>query len=154
MTQKRNQTLLIHRIPIQHIPHLPLTGESGNHIDPFFFRLHRQNGWLSLGGKAPLIVFTIADPSLVCPIYNSILLLCTLNYGRVFFLFPPLDTRRILFPRTFYRTLATQSPAPHIIRCAPIRHLFPVCFPHIRTDLLQGPQIPCPIYPGRKTGKF
>ena len=142
MTQERNQTLLIHRVLIQHISHLSLTGEGRNHIDSFFFRIHQQNGRLSLWRKAALIVFTIADSSLISPIYDSVFLLRPLGYSRVFFPFPPLDTRRILLPGTLYRALAAQAPAPHIIRCTPIRHLFSVCFPHIRTNLLQRPQIP------------
>ena len=142
MTQERNQMLLIHGVLIQHITQFPLTAQGGNHIYPLFFCRYRQNGWLSLWRKAALIIFTIADTCLVCPIYGCIFLPGPLGYGRVFFPLPPLDTRGVLLPGTFYRTLAAQPPAPHIIRCAPFRHPFLICFPHIRTDLLQRPKIP------------
>ena len=142
MPHEHNQMLLIHGTLIQHITQLPLTAQSRNHVYPLFFRLYRQDRWLSLGGKASLIVFTIADSCLVCPIYTSIFRLSPLSYGWVFLPFPPLDTGGVLLSGSFYRTLAAQTPAPHIIRCAPIRHLFPVCFPHIRTDLFQRPKIP------------
>ena len=136
---EQNQMLLIHGTLIQHITHLPLTAQGRNHVYPLFFRLYRQNWRLPLGRKAPLIVFTIADPCLVCPIDRSFFHLSPLGYGWVFFPLPPLDTCRVLLSGTLYRTLAAQTPAPHIVRCAPICHLLTVCFPHIRTDLFQRP---------------
>lgn len=132
---KSNQTLLVHGFLIQHKTYIPLTGQSGDHIEPLLPGLYRQHRRMPLGSKTAFVVFTIADPGFIAPVDDSVLFLGALSYGGIFLLFPPLDAGKILFPGALHRTLAAQAPAPHIVAGTSVRHLLSVPFPDIRTDL-------------------
>ena len=68
------------------------------------------------GAKPALTVREVVDPGLVFPVNHGIFCPGSLGDGWVFLLPPHLDTGKILFPGALDRTMARQSPAPHIIR--------------------------------------
>ena len=86
------------------------------HIQPLSFRLHWLNWGRPFGCKPALTVRAAVDSSLVSPANHGIFCPGPLDDGRIFLVSPPLDTGRLLFSGTLDRTLAGQSPAPHIIR--------------------------------------
>ena len=74
---KSDQPLLVHGVLIDHKTDLALTADRRNHIDPLPLRLHRQHWRTALGRKAALYDFTVAYASLIGPIDDGILCLCS-----------------------------------------------------------------------------
>ena len=66
--QEADQALLVHGVLINHETNFPLTADRRDHIDALSFRFHRQFGRRTLGRKATLYDFTVADSGLICPI--------------------------------------------------------------------------------------
>ena len=137
---KSDQPLLVHGFLIQHKAYLSLTGQSGDHIEPFLLGFYRQHRRMPLGREAAFVVFTIADAGLIPPVNDCVFFLRTLGYGRIFLFFPSLDAKRILFSGTFYRALAAHALAPHVVGGTSVRHLLSVPFPDKFTDFFQRPQ--------------
>ena len=111
-----DQPLLVHGVRIDHKTNLALAADRRDHIDPLSFGFHRQHRRTAFRRKAALYDFTVAYAGLICPIDVRILCFRTPCNSGIFLTLPPLDARRILFPRTLRRTLAAHSPASHILR--------------------------------------
>ena len=123
---KLDQPPLIHVLLVHHKADIALAADCRNHIDPLPLCLYRQNRRMSFRSKAAFHRFTVAHPCLIAPIDHSIFLCCTFQNCGGFLVFPPLDARRVLFPRTLRRTLTAHPPAFHIVRQSPLAHFFMV----------------------------
>ena len=119
-----DQPLLVHGVLINHEPDAALAADGRDHIDPLPVRLHWQHGRTTLRGEAAFYYVAVAYPSLICPIDDGVFRFRTLQNSGIFLVFPPLDARRLLSPRTLHRALAAHAPALHVIRQRPLVNRF------------------------------
>ena len=123
---KLDQPSLIQILLVHHKADIALAADCRNHIDSLSFCFYRQNRRLSFRSKAAFYRFTVAHSRFIAPIDHRVFLCCTFQNCGCFLIFPPLDARRILFPRTLRRTLAAHPPAFHLVRQSPLAHFFMV----------------------------
>jgi hypothetical protein len=110
-SQKSNQCLGVHRIPIDHETDLALIGDRGDQVDPLGFGWQSDRRFLAPAGVASAVVASVAQAVFVRPMNLAILLFFTFGDPRVLFLQTLLHLFGILLIGTPEGLLWSKPPA-------------------------------------------
>ena len=121
-TQKSNQRLGVHGIPVDHEPDLSLIGDRRDQIDPLGLGRQADSRSLAAGSVAAAVVAAVAQPGLVGPVNLSILMFGAFDDRRISLLQPLLDHFGVLLVSAPIGLLRSKPPAFQVFPNGPDGH--------------------------------